>query len=120
MSNNRAGPVPSTFFGQVHDHGDETRISLATTVFPLVFIHTEDAYSRQVGGVVVDQVTGLVECDLVDRVPADVQGLRDRGHAHPVDGQALQGSSGCTAGSSSVSVVRSRAAAGRSESGTPN
>lgn len=98
MSNSRAGPVSPTFFDQVDDYSDELGISLFTAVFSLVFIHAQHPYCYQVVPVAVDQITGLVECDLVDRVPPDVQGLRDSGHTHPVEGQTLEHPAGALQG----------------------
>src|SRR5699024_6416126 len=72
------------------DDGDEAGCTVAAAVFPLVLIDPQDPDAGQMGGVAVNQLTGLVQGDLVDGVPSDVQRLRDRGHAHPVDRQALE------------------------------
>lgn len=64
--------------------------AVAAAVFPLVLIDPQHADAGQVGGIGVDQLTGLIQGNLVDQIPPDAQGRRDRGNTHPVDGQALE------------------------------
>src|SRR5699024_2935494 len=98
MSNSRAGPVPSTFGIRSRMTVTKPGVPSPRRCFHLCSPTPQDADSGQVGGISVDQLPGLFEGYLVDQIPADVQGLRDRGNAHAVNRQALEDPAGAAVG----------------------